>query len=126
MKFIVYAKVSVALPDLEPEIVCCNQRTGKSEGMGVLQFTEATNSIMVNIQAARKALSSECVFAKGLLLCFIPFSSFLLTGSFTFSHCKTYSVRVVHWSEWTSVGNDSPRQDNISDLPRLPSDHLPH
>jgi len=63
---IIYGKVSVALPDLEPEIVCCNQRTGKSEGMGVLQFTEATNSIMVNIQAARKALSSECVFAKVL------------------------------------------------------------
>ena len=58
--------MSVALPDLEPEIVCCNQRTGKSDGMGVLQFTEASNSVNVNIQAARKALTNECLFAKGL------------------------------------------------------------
>ena len=58
--------MSVALPDLEPEIVCCNQRTGKSDGMGVLQFTETSNSVNVNIQAARKALTNECIFAKGL------------------------------------------------------------
>jgi len=63
---IIYGKVSVALPDLEPEIVCCNQRTGKSDGMGVMQFTEATNSLNINIQAARKALSNECVFAKAI------------------------------------------------------------
>ena len=66
--FLVFAKVSVALPDLEPEIVCCNQRTGKSDGMGVLQFTETSNSVNVNIQAARKSLTNECIFAKGLSL----------------------------------------------------------
>merc|ERR1711976_164546 len=63
---LVFAKVSVALPDLEPEIVCCNQRTGKSDGMGVLQFTETSNSVNVNIQAARKALTNECIFAKAI------------------------------------------------------------
>lgn len=69
---IIYAKVSVALADLEPEIVCCNQRTGKADGMGVIQFTDHTFSLHVNIQAARKALSNECVFAKAIAR-FTPF-----------------------------------------------------
>ena len=54
----------MALADLEPEIICCNQRTGKADGMGVIQFNENSFSLNVNIQAARKALSNECVFAK--------------------------------------------------------------
>jgi len=63
---IIYGKVTVALPDLEPEIVCCNQRSGKAEGMGVMPFNDNTFSLNVNIQAARKALSNECSFAKSL------------------------------------------------------------
>lgn len=63
---LVYGKVSVALPDLEPEMVCCNQRSGKSEGMGIMQINQTTHSLNVNIQAARKALSNECTFAAAL------------------------------------------------------------
>ncbi|CAG5079361.1 Oidioi.mRNA.OKI2018_I69.PAR.g9235.t1.cds [Oikopleura dioica] len=63
---LVFAKVSVALPDLEPEIVCCNMRTGKADGMGVIQTQKFSNSIVVNLQAARKALSPESVFGKAI------------------------------------------------------------
>lgn len=63
---LIYAKVSVALDDLEPEIVCVNLRTGKSDGMGVIQAPTYSYSTLVNLQAARKALSNECSFAKEL------------------------------------------------------------
>lgn len=63
--FLVYGKVNVALEDLEPEIVCVNLRTGKAEGMGVINSPTYSYSIIVNLQAARKALSSECCLAKG-------------------------------------------------------------
>jgi len=63
---IVYGKVNVALEDLEPEIVCVNLRTGKAEGMGVINSPTYSYSIIVNLQAARKALSSECCLAKEL------------------------------------------------------------
>ena len=61
-----YGKVNVALEDLEPEIVCVNLRTGKAEGMGVINSPTYSYSIIVNLQAARKALSSECCLAKGI------------------------------------------------------------
>ena len=64
-QFSVYGKVNVALEDLEPEIVCVNLRTGKAEGMGVINSPTYSYSIIVNLQAARKALSSECCLAKG-------------------------------------------------------------
>ena len=57
--------MNVALEDLEPEIVCVNLRTGKAEGMGVINSPTYSYSIIVNLQAARKALSSECCLAKG-------------------------------------------------------------
>ena len=63
--YLVYGKVNVALEDLEPEIVCVNLRTGKAEGMGVINSPTYSYSIIVNLQAARKALSSECCLAKG-------------------------------------------------------------
>jgi hypothetical protein len=47
-------------------MVCCNQRSGKSEGMGIMQINQTTHSLNVNIQAARKALSNECTFAAGI------------------------------------------------------------
>merc|ERR1712131_324305 len=48
------------------EIVCVNLRTGKAEGMGVINSPTYSYSIIVNLQAARKALSSECCLAKEL------------------------------------------------------------
>ena len=58
-------KVSVALDDLEPELVCVNLRTGKSDGMGVINCPTYSFSTIINLQAARKALSNDCSFAKG-------------------------------------------------------------
>ena len=58
-------QVNVALEDLEPEIVCVNLRTGKSDGMGVISCPTYSFSTMINLQAARKALSNDCTFAKG-------------------------------------------------------------
>lgn len=63
---LVYAKVNVALQDLEPELVCVNLRNGKSEGMGVITCPTYSFSTIVNLQAARKALSVDCVFSKML------------------------------------------------------------
>jgi len=63
---LVYAKVNVAFEDLEPEIVCVNLRTGKADGMGVIQTPTYSYSTLVNLQAARKALSNDCCFSKEL------------------------------------------------------------
>lgn len=63
---LIYAKVSVALDDLEPELVCVNLRTGKSDGMGVINCPTYSCSTIINLQAARKALSNDCSFAKEL------------------------------------------------------------
>lgn len=63
---LVYAKVNVALEDLEPEIVCVNLRNGKSEGMGIITTPTYSFSTLVNLQAARKTLSNDCIFAKVL------------------------------------------------------------
>ena len=90
----VYAKVNVALQDLEPELVCVNLRNGKSEGMGVITCPTYSFSTIVNLQAARKALSVDCVFSKGITiehsLCYI--SKILLSAWIS---C---SIRMVYWA----------------------------
>ena len=47
-------------------------RTGKADGMGVIQPQNYSNSIVANLQAARKALSPECAFGKGKQLSSFP------------------------------------------------------
>ena len=110
--------MSVALPDLEPEVVCCNMRTGKADGMGVILTQSFSNSIVVNLQAARKALSPECAFARGNL-----------TGSSRKiielnSYWKTWAVRMVHRRERKSADNDSEDEDDNSNLPYFPFDYF--
>ena len=60
----------MALDDLEPELVCVNLRTGKSDGMGVINCPTYSFSTIINLQAARKALSNDCSFAKGNFIFF--------------------------------------------------------
>ena len=92
-------------------------RTGKADGMGVIQPQSNSNSIVVNLQAARMALSPECAFGKGTVL--------QKTGKYLFSsNWKAWALRMVYWRKWKSVDNNSENENDNSDMPYFPTDYI--